>query len=61
MEGEEELLELERRKLRKKIEKLDVDTRRSRQAIWLDWYKGVLAGLGGTSAVLAVAKASGWL
>ena len=59
MDSEEERFELELTKLRKEIEKLEVDTRRAKHA--LDWYKAVLAGLGGTSAVHAVAKAFGWL
>ena len=61
MDSEEERSELELTKLRKEIGKLEVDTRRAKHALALDWYRAVLAGLGGTSAVLAVAKAFGWL
>ena len=61
MDSEEERSGLELTKLRKEIEKLEVDTRRAKHALPLEWYKAVLAGLGGTSTVIAVAKAFRWL
>ena len=61
MDSEEERSELELEKLRSEIAKLEVDTRRAKHALPLDWYKAVLAGLGGASAVIAVMKAFGWL
>lgn len=42
MDSEEERSELELTKLRKEIEKLEVDTRRAKHALPLDWYRAVL-------------------
>ena len=60
MDSEEERSEPELTKLRKEIGKLEVETRRAKHALALDRSRAVLVGLGGKSAVLAVAKALGW-
>ena len=61
MDLDEKRSELELEKLQADIDKLDVDTRRSRHGLWLDWHRAIFLTLGGVSAGYALFKTLGWL